>query len=196
MASTNKTTNYQLSQFTNSDIPKWLGDYNSDMTKIDTAIKNVSNTASGKLGSDNVVAGTNLKKTTSGNNITMDLSDSVANKLANINNSNYSTTEIDTGTTWVDGRKIYKKTVSTGTLPNNTTSTISHGISNLFKIIKPIEGWALDGITQSYISIPFASANNVNVSVVVVADNITIRSEGDWSSYTESYITLYYTKLS
>lgn len=35
MASTNKTTNLQLSQFTNDDTPKWLQDYNDDMEKID-----------------------------------------------------------------------------------------------------------------------------------------------------------------
>ena len=40
MASTNKTTNYDLSQYIGSDKPTYLGDYNSDMSKIDTAIKN------------------------------------------------------------------------------------------------------------------------------------------------------------
>ena len=39
MASTNKTTNYQLSQFTSTDKPAWLGDYNQDMTKIDAGMK-------------------------------------------------------------------------------------------------------------------------------------------------------------
>lgn len=39
MASTNKTTNYQLSQYIGSDKPTYLGDYNSDMNKIDTQMK-------------------------------------------------------------------------------------------------------------------------------------------------------------
>ena len=38
MASTNKTTNYELSQFIGSDKPTYLGDYNSDMLKIDNAM--------------------------------------------------------------------------------------------------------------------------------------------------------------
>lgn len=38
MASTNKTTNYELSQFQSSDIPAWLTDYNGDMQKIDSGI--------------------------------------------------------------------------------------------------------------------------------------------------------------
>lgn len=39
MSSTNKTPNYNLSQFIDSDKPSWRGDYNSDMSKIDTSIK-------------------------------------------------------------------------------------------------------------------------------------------------------------
>lgn len=39
MASTNKTANYDLSQFVGTDRPTWLGDYNSDMTKIDAQLK-------------------------------------------------------------------------------------------------------------------------------------------------------------
>lgn len=39
MSSTNKTTNYELSQFIGSDKPAWLQDYNIDMGKIDTQMK-------------------------------------------------------------------------------------------------------------------------------------------------------------
>ena len=39
MASTNKTTNYELSQYVGSDKPSYLGDYNSDMSKIDAGMK-------------------------------------------------------------------------------------------------------------------------------------------------------------
>lgn len=39
MASTNKTTNYELSQFLGTDKPAWLSDYNTDMNKIDTQMK-------------------------------------------------------------------------------------------------------------------------------------------------------------
>lgn len=40
MGSTNKTTNYELSQYIGTDKPSWLNDYNNDMLKIDTAVKN------------------------------------------------------------------------------------------------------------------------------------------------------------
>lgn len=45
MASTNKTTNYELSQFLGTDKPAWLSDYNTDMSKIDTAIKDADDAA-------------------------------------------------------------------------------------------------------------------------------------------------------
>lgn len=38
MASTRKTTNYNLSQFDDSDKPSWRGDYNGDMTRIDNGL--------------------------------------------------------------------------------------------------------------------------------------------------------------
>lgn len=38
MSSTNKTTNYKLSQFIGTDKPTFLGDYNNDMQIIDKAI--------------------------------------------------------------------------------------------------------------------------------------------------------------
>jgi hypothetical protein len=53
MASTNKTANYNLSQFVGSDKPAWLSDYNQDMTKIDTGIKNAADTATSASGTAN-----------------------------------------------------------------------------------------------------------------------------------------------
>ena len=46
MASTNKTTNYDLSQYVGSDKPTYLSDYNGDMFKIDAQMKvNADNVA-------------------------------------------------------------------------------------------------------------------------------------------------------
>lgn len=39
MTATNKTENYQLSQFVGSDRPTWLVDYNNDMARIDAQMK-------------------------------------------------------------------------------------------------------------------------------------------------------------
>lgn len=45
MSATNHTPNLKLSQFIPLDKPAWLGDYNSDMSKIDTAVHKVQTKA-------------------------------------------------------------------------------------------------------------------------------------------------------
>ena len=45
MASTNKTSNLELSQFIATDTPTWLVDYNGDMEKIDTGVGRVKELA-------------------------------------------------------------------------------------------------------------------------------------------------------
>ena len=59
MASTNKTPEYELSQFIATDKPAWLSDYNGDMLKIDTGIaeaKAVADAASATAGNVSSVA--------------------------------------------------------------------------------------------------------------------------------------------
>ena len=54
MGSTNKTTYYELSQYIGTDKPTYLGDYNSDMSKIDAGIheaEDKATTASQNAGS-------------------------------------------------------------------------------------------------------------------------------------------------
>ena len=51
MTATNHTENYNLSQFTGTDRPTWLGDYNGDMEKIDAQLKrNADDIASAAAG--------------------------------------------------------------------------------------------------------------------------------------------------
>lgn len=45
MSSTNKTPNYDLSQYVGTDKPTYLGDYNGDMLKIDAQMKENANAA-------------------------------------------------------------------------------------------------------------------------------------------------------
>lgn len=66
MASTNKTPNIELSQFVGTDKPAWLTDYNSDMSKIDTAVK-ANETATGNVADD--VATLSGRMTTAEGNI-------------------------------------------------------------------------------------------------------------------------------
>lgn len=68
MSSTNKTSNYELSQFLGTDKPAWLSDYNSDMSKIDTQMKanaDAATAAAGSATSANTAIGTLSNLTTS-----------------------------------------------------------------------------------------------------------------------------------
>ena len=60
MTASNKTANYELSQFVGSDRPTWLGNYNSDMSKIDAQLKqnadDIASAAAGGLTSVNHTA--------------------------------------------------------------------------------------------------------------------------------------------
>ena len=67
MASTNKTTNYELSQFIGTDKPAWLSDYNTDMSKIDAQMKlnaDAANAAQGDATSAGTAIGTLANLTT------------------------------------------------------------------------------------------------------------------------------------
>lgn len=67
MSSTNKTTNYELSQFVSTDKPAWLTDYNQDMSKIDTGINTAQSTATsadGKADANTTKIGTLSSLTT------------------------------------------------------------------------------------------------------------------------------------
>lgn len=68
MASTNKTSNLELSQFIATDTPTWLVDYNGDMNKIDAGVgrvKELAETASTQaVGVANGLQATNQNVTT------------------------------------------------------------------------------------------------------------------------------------
>ena len=89
MASTNKTTNYELSQYIGTDKPTYLGDYNGDMLKIDTALKNNADAIS--AASTNATTAVNTANTAS-TNATTALNKANSNE-AQINNFNLSSNE-------------------------------------------------------------------------------------------------------
>lgn len=106
----------------------------------------------------------------------------------------YSTSEQDTGFTWIDGKHIYKKTVNFGALPNATSGTFSHGITNISYIIK-IE--AISFNNTRWMPLPAASPITVEASVVITADASSIFiTTGTDRRTDKAYVTLYYTKSS
>ena len=65
MASTNKTTNYELNQYIGTDKPTYLTDYNGDMFKIDAQMKvNATNVATAISGAESAISTANSANTT------------------------------------------------------------------------------------------------------------------------------------
>lgn len=93
MASTNKTTNYNLSQFIGSDKPTYLGDYNSDMLKIDAQMKtNADNVATAISGIETATATANsANQTAQSANTTANSANQTA-QTANTNANNAQST--------------------------------------------------------------------------------------------------------
>ena len=108
----------------------------------------------------------------------------------------YSTSEVNTGVKWIDGKDIYRKVVDLGALPNNTTKSVAHGITNISRFIK-IEGIANSTTDTTAISIPLVyDSNNAsnNTSIKVNATNVLLETHTDRSGFNECYAILYYTK--
>lgn len=106
----------------------------------------------------------------------------------------YSTTEVDTGATWIDGSHIYKKTINFGNLPNATAKYVQHGISNIGYVIK-IEGTAA-APNSTWITLPVVYRNAdaaYNVEVSASLTDVVCNTSQDRSMFT-AYVTLYYTK--
>ena len=105
----------------------------------------------------------------------------------------YSTNEVKTGGKWIDGKPIYRKTISCGALPNNTTKNVAHGINNLERVIKT-EGYSVGtaGSAGSFIPVPYVSG--VPMAMYVDMTNLVLQTSGTYSNYSDTYVTIEYTK--
>lgn len=111
-----------------------------------------------------------------------------------LNFGNYSTSEQDTGFTWVDGKHIYKKTVNFGALPDSTNKTVAHGISNLSRVIK-IESTSYNSVDSNFTHIPSPGVSDsiYSMNLQVNATGVRIVTGTNRSNET-AYVTIYYTK--
>ena len=130
MASTNKTTHYELSQYVGSDKPTILTDYNNDMSAIDTGIYNaqtkandaytLADTADGKAdtaqttaetanssaGSANTKIGTMANLTTTEKNTLVGAVNEVNYNLGLFNLTSYSTLTLSATNATIDSSSI------------------------------------------------------------------------------------------
>lgn len=89
MASTNKTAHIELSQYVANDKPTYLGDYNADMLKIDTAVNgNKVLTETAQTTADTAIANAENAQSTANTAVT---NSAQAQASANLNASNIGT---------------------------------------------------------------------------------------------------------
>lgn len=92
---------------------------------------------------------------------------------------------------FIDNKRVYVKRINCGNLPNSTTKTIAHGLSNVK--IEHFEGIMRTNAMQTY-SLPHVDTTATNsVRVQVNSLVIAIATARDWSNMTAT-IDIYYTK--
>lgn len=112
------------------------------------------------------------------------------------NPDSYSTSEVKTNMTWIDGKPIYRKVVQINSLPNNTETTYQTGIIN-GETIKYDGFLSLSesdlGLQHMPYFSPYSSTGNVYYWVRKDATYIHIKTGTDRSS-SSTYIIIEYTK--
>lgn len=105
----------------------------------------------------------------------------------------YSTSEQIVGT-WIDGKPLYQKTVVFGALPNTTTKSLGHGISNLGTVVD-LYGMAFNSSNNNRLPLPYVDTNTIssNIHIIVNDTDIKVTTGIDRSALT-AYITIKYTK--
>ena len=117
--------------------------------------------------------------------------------------SDYSTSEIDTGKKWIDGKTIYRKVIDTGaTVPDEdqTDKNVAHGITNLGTIVS-LQCYAYTDTTT--FTLPFSiiqALHVVTLNVLINDTNIRFLFNDDTGGHQSplacdnSYAIIEYTK--
>ena len=106
----------------------------------------------------------------------------------------YSLEEIFTGKYWVNGKKIYRKVIDLGALPNANGQYYNNGISNLATVT------AFDAFAQhssgTTITLPYATSYQLerNISIEIEPTRFYIYTGIDRSDL-NGYVILEYTKI-
>lgn len=103
------------------------------------------------------------------------------------NSNSYSTQEVKTGGTWIDGKPIYRKVVDIGTLPDTTSKSVLHNIQNLNKVL---ETKLVANDSTNFIVCNFGGTE---LAVYIDGVNILIVSGNNLTGYT-GYVIIEYTK--
>lgn len=121
-----------------------------------------------------------------------------AGSYADDENGVYSTSEIDTGMVWIDGRPIYRKVVrGTVNMTGNSTSVLAHGIKGLtsrWELIKYYGNMRLGGtLSNNPVKQALPYIENVHQSGITSIDETTVEISGSypWGSSEVSFVLEY-----
>lgn len=201
MSSTNKTPNYNLSQYIGTDKPTYLGDYNSDMSKIDTQMKanadaasnaasaagtaqTVAEQASGKVDTLNQSVTANSEdiaaiktKNTQQDASIQNAANTASSALSKATQNEQNITDINSRNQWIQGTNIH----NTG-LPNYSSGSWNCAYNPLTGLLN-ISGQV--GLSQG-------STISANTTIASIPANIMgmIKPSGQRSLWSVLYMTL------
>jgi hypothetical protein len=109
----------------------------------------------------------------------------------------YNLSESRAGFDWIDGRRVFQKTIDFGALPQNATKAVPHGIEGLDRLVKPMEFVTKRSTDGAGFSLPHvhshAFSNGVQSSWNL--QEVIVRTQGDYDAYDECYVTIFYVKV-
>ena len=108
-----------------------------------------------------------------------------AGSYADDENGVYSTSEIDTGRVWIDGRPVYRKVIrGTVNMTGNSTSRLAHGIQGLtsrWELIKYYGNMRLGGtLSNNTVKQALPYIENVHQSGITSIDETTVTISGSY----------------
>lgn len=101
---------------------------------------------------------------------------------------NYSLEEQDTGRLWLDGKKIYQRTIPCGGLPNAAIKEVPHGIANIQHVVR-FYGTSNNG--DVFVALPHVGGSDIYTHVDKT--NIRLMTKTNCSMYAGTHVTVFYT---
>lgn len=106
------------------------------------------------------------------------------------------TTEVDTGKNWINGKRIYRKVVNFGVLPNTTFKDVAHGIATIEMIMPGFPRGIAYNATPAFYTLPAPYSPATDI-VMFSASTTNVRAttySAGWIAFS-AYIEIEYTKV-
>ena len=186
MASTNKTSHYNLSQYVGSDKPTYLVDYNTDMSAIDTGIYNAQSkadtneTSIGTLSSLNTSTKTNLVGAINEVNTEATSNTSHIGNLSNLTTT--ANTDLVSAINEVDA-EADSNTTKIGTLVNLETTNKTNLVGAINETFEKFDMFNLSTTNTCTVSASSGGIENPNVYCSLNSDSSIFKIYGGFTAY-------------